>query len=121
MIEQEIRTPAPRADGDGGRDQRRVRALIVGFGVFVALVLLRLITRQTDITSSGTMSAALALAVPIGMAALGGLWSERSGVVNIGLEGMMLFGTWGASFGAYFSGNPWLGLVGGIVAGALGG
>jgi simple sugar transport system permease protein len=55
------------------------------------------------------------------MAALGGLWSERSGVVNIGLEGMMTFGTWGAAFGAYFSGNPWLGLLGGVIAGALGG
>jgi ABC-type uncharacterized transport system permease subunit len=120
MIEQEIRTPAPRAD-TGGRDRRNVRALAVGLGVFVALILLRLITGQTDITSSGTMSAALALAVPIGMAALGGLWSERSGVVNIGLEGMMMFGTWGAAFAAYFGHSPWLGLVGGIVAGALGG
>ena len=67
------------------------------------------------------MGATLALAVPIGMAALGGLWSERSGVVNIGLEGMMTFGTWGAAFGSYFSGNAWLGLLGGVALGALGG
>jgi ABC-type uncharacterized transport system permease subunit len=119
MIEQEVRTPAP--DTGGARPRGATRGLVIGLGVFVALILLRLITGETDITSSGTMGATLALAVPIGMAALGGLWSERSGVVNIGLEGMMTFGTWGAAFGAYFSGNPWLGLLGGIIAGALGG
>jgi general nucleoside transport system permease protein len=117
MIEQEIRTPASADD----RERRRMRALIVAAGIFVALILLRLITGESDITSSGTMGATLALAVPIGMAGLGGLWSERSGVVNIGLEGMMTFGTWGAAFGSYFSGNPWLGLLGGIIAGAIGG
>ena len=116
MIDQETRTPAP----DTG-DRRRIRMIAVGAGIFVALILLRLITGESDITSSGTMGATLALAVPIGMAALGGLWSERSGVINIGLEGMMTFGTWGAAFGSYFSGNAWLGLVGGIVLGALGG
>jgi ABC-type uncharacterized transport system permease subunit len=118
MIEQDIRTPAPDTDD---RERRRTRVLAVGAGIFVALILLRLITGESDITSSGTMGATLALAVPIGMAALGGLWSERSGVVNIGLEGMMTFGTWGAAFASYFSGNPWLGLLGGIVAGAVGG
>lgn len=118
MIEQEIRTPAPET---GDRDRRRIRVLAVGGGIFVALILLRLITGESDITSSGTMSATLGLAVPIGMAGLGGLWSERAGVANIGLEGMMTFGTWGAAFGSYFSGDPWLGLLGGIIAGALGG
>jgi simple sugar transport system permease protein len=120
MIEQEVRTPAPETGG-GGRERRRTRMLIVGFGVFASLILLRLITGESDITSSGTMGATLALAVPIGMAALGGLWSERSGVVNIGLEGMIVFGTWGAACGSYFGGSPWIGLLGGIVAGALGG
>ncbi|MBC6464681.1 ABC transporter permease [Actinomadura alba] len=90
-------------------------------GVFGALVLLRVITGETAITSSATVGTTLALGIPIGMAALGGLWAERAGVVNIGLEGMMIFGTWGAAFGAHFSGNPWMGLLMGIVMGALGG
>ena len=59
------------------------------------------------------VGAALALAVPIGLAGLGGLWSERAGVVNIGLEGMMILGTWGAGWAGYQWG-PWAGvLVGG--------
>jgi len=66
------------------------------------------------------MSAALLLAVPIGLAALGGLFSERAGVVNIGLEGMMILGTWGAGFAGYQWG--WgAAIVGGVLFGALGG
>ena len=66
------------------------------------------------------MAAALLLAVPIGLAALGGLFSERAGVVNIGLEGMMILGTWGAGFAGYQWG--WAAaLVGGVLFGALGG
>ena len=52
-------------------------------------------------------------AVPIGLAGLGGLWSERAGVVNIGLEGMMILGTWGAGWAAYQWG-PWTGVLVGI-------
>jgi simple sugar transport system permease protein len=53
--------------------------------------------------------------VPIGLAALGGLWAERAGIVNIGLEGMLILGTW---FGAYvgFAYNPWAGVVAGLAA-----
>ena len=53
------------------------------------------------------------------MAALGGLFSERSGVVNIGLEGMMIMGAWGGGFIGSKHG-PWAGLVAGTFMGALG-
>ena len=58
--------------------------------------------------------------MPLALAGLGGLWSERAGVINIGLEGMMILGTWGAAFGA-IHGGPWAGVAGAMVCGALGG
>jgi ABC-type uncharacterized transport system permease subunit len=106
-----------------GRRARRLGArewLLLGASGLVLLSTVRVITGAEDIDSSGTVAAAIALAVPIAMAALGGLWTERSGVVNIGLEGMMILGTWGAGFAGYQWG-PWAGLVCGVVMGALGG
>ena len=78
------------------------------------------LTGQVQLTSSGTAQAAVRLLLPILLAGLGGLWSERAGVVNIGLEGMMILGTWGAGWAGYQWG-PWAALLGGIVFGALGG
>ena len=65
------------------------------------LSFVRATTGATDLTSAGTVGAALRLAVPIGLAGLGGLFAERVGVVNIGLEGMMILGTWFGAFGGY--------------------
>jgi simple sugar transport system permease protein len=80
----------------------------------------RVLTGVTNLTSAGTVAAALGLSVPIAMAGLGGLWAERAGVVNIGLEGMMILGTFGAGWAGYQWG-PWVGLVVAVAAGALGG
>ncbi|MDO5503818.1 MAG: ABC transporter permease [Actinomycetia bacterium] len=88
-------------------------------GIF-GLALLRVITGAEDLTSSSLTGVAIALAAPIALAGLGGLWSERAGVVNIGLEGMMILGTWGAAFFGYHMG-PWVGVLGGMALGILGG
>lgn len=89
-------------------------------GALVLMSLLRLVTGADDLDSSGTLSATLVAAVPIGLAGLGGLWAERAGIVNIGLEGMMILGTFGAGYFGVFYG-PWQGVVGAIVLGAAGG
>ena len=94
--------------------------LVIAVGALVVLSTVRVITGANDIDSSGALMAAIGLAVPIGLAGLGGLWSERAGVVNIGLEGMMIFGTWGGAFFGYPYG-PWAGIFGAILMGVLGG
>ncbi|MBD1921711.1 ABC transporter permease [Microcoleus sp. FACHB-831] len=63
--------------------------------------------------------ASLRLSVPLAFAALGGLWSERSGVLNIGLEGMLLAGAFASAAGAFFSGNVWVGMLLAIAVGGI--
>ena len=86
----------------------------------LGLSLLEVVTGAHDLTSRGTIAATLIATVPIMLAGLGGLWSERAGVVNIGLEGMMILGTWGAGYFGYHYG-PWAGVAGAIMMGMLGG
>ena len=114
---------APTAAPAGPRPRVRVtpaRTAIAALALVVLLSLVRVISGADDLTSGGAISAALLLAVPIAMAGLGGLWSERAGVANIGLEGMMILGTWGAGWAGYQWG-PWVGLVAAVVFGAVGG
>ncbi len=105
------------------RRRRRITPRVWGMllvGALLVVSVLRVVTGANDIASSGALIAAFGLAVPIALAGLGGLWSERAGVVNIGLEGMMILGTWGAAFAGYHAG-PWAGLLGAIVGGVVGG
>jgi simple sugar transport system permease protein len=115
---------APLPSGRGGRTRPLVptwaRPALIVAAVLVVLAITRVVSGAQDITSSGTAGAALRLAVPILLAGLAGLWSERVGVVNIGLEGMMVLGTWCGAYAALDHG-PWAGIIAGIVGGALGG
>jgi general nucleoside transport system permease protein len=88
--------------------------------VIAVVSLVRIISDTDDISSPGTIRAAIIATCPILMAALGGLWAERAGVVNIGLEGQMILGTWGAAFFTYH-GGPWAGVVGAALFGIIGG
>lgn len=94
-----------------------------GMWVAVAVIAVSITSYQTglpELTASGTVQAAVRLGIPILLAALGGLWAERAGIINIGLEGMMILGTWGGAWAGYQWG-PVAGLVAAALFGALGG
>lgn len=59
------------------------------------------------------------LAIPILLATLGEIFSQRSGVLNLGIEGMMLMGALGGFIGAHFTGSLWFGVLSGIIIGGL--
>ncbi|MFJ8009593.1 ABC transporter permease [Streptomyces fagopyri] len=115
-----VAKPQAQQPGKGSRRMSLPVLLLVIAGVLILTSIVRLITGADGITSTGQMSTALRLAVPIGLAGLGGLWAERAGVVNIGLEGMMILGTWFGAWAGYQWG-PWTGVAFGIIGGCLGG
>ena len=61
----------------------------------------------------------LEISAPIAFAALGAVFSEKSGVVNIALEGIMLFGAFAAAAVTLGTGSPFLGILAGVLAGAM--
>ena len=72
-----------------------------------------------DILSLALIFSTIRMATPLVWAAIGGLYSERSGVINVALEGLMLAGAFTAAAMTFYSGSPWIGLLGGMLAGAL--
>lgn len=66
-----------------------------------------------------TLSAAIVTGTPIALAALGALLNERAGVLNLGIEGLMLVGAVSGFVGALGTGSPLLGLITGGIAGAV--
>jgi len=70
-----------------------------------------------DIFRLAILLSTIRLATPLLLAALGGLLSERSGVINIALEGLMLAGAFTGAAVTHYAGSPWIGLLGGIAAG----
>ena len=104
------------------RSSMVLRWMLAALGLVVVLSIVQGLARPetTDLLSAGTAESTLRRAVPILLAGLGGIWAERAGVVNIGLEGMMVLGTWFGAWGALEFG-PWWGMAIGIAGGAGGG
>jgi len=98
------------------------KASISTLGAMLVLSVVRIIANADDITSSGTVSSALRVATPLLLAGLAALWSERAGIVNIAVEGMMVVGSWLGGFGAWHWGS-WAGIglaiLGGMVVGLI--
>ena len=85
---------------------------------FVALSLFKDVVGASDLLSEGAVGASLRFTAPILLAGMGALWAERSGVINIGIEGAMITGTW---FGAWaaISFGPEMGVVAGLASGVV--
>jgi ABC-type uncharacterized transport system permease subunit len=72
-----------------------------------------------EILNLAIIYSTIRLAAPLLLAAMGGLFSERSGVVNIALEGLMLAGAFTSASVTHYTGSPWLGLLAGVAAGVF--
>lgn len=125
MSQMTIIEPAPTGPADRWLGRYRAltrwqRPLVLAFFGLTMLAVVRVVAGANDLTSSGTVAATLRVSAPLICAGLAALWAERVGIVNIGIEGMMILGTWFGAFGAWKYG-PWVGLLLGILGGALGG
>lgn len=98
---------------------RHTTLMIIILAVLAVLAMLVWATRDNFLNLTGMLVSSLVRATPIALAALSGIYSERSGVVNIGIEGMMLVGAFTSVVAASMSGSMFVGVVGGILAGML--
>jgi general nucleoside transport system permease protein len=74
---------------------------------------------MSELFTIALLFSTIRLATPLIFAALGGMFSERAGVINIALEGLMLAGAFTAAVATYQLNNPFLGLLCGMLAGAV--
>ena len=96
------------------------KTLLTAGVLFMLLSFVRAVTGADALTSSTTVGVAIRATMPIMLAGMAGLWAERAGIINIGIEGMMILGTWFGGWAAWQWG-PWVGLIMAVVGGMIGG
>ena len=99
----------------------RTRVYLV-FGIALALFIVALLAwaaRGDDISILGLLDGTLRRSIPLALGAFAGLLCERSGVINIGIEGMLLIGAFTAAITASAADNTWVGLLSGVATGVL--
>lgn len=101
------------------RGFRRTNLAIAGMAALGIAAFLIWASRGQSINLTGMLVSSLVRATPIALAALSGIWCERAGVVNVGIEGMMLVGAFLAVVLASVSGSPFVGVLGGMLCGAM--
>ena len=111
-------TPRPRGIA-GLLTGKKSRLIVSALVVLFLLSFTRWVTDSPSLTSSQTMGTMLRVTIPILLAGLATLWAERCGVLNIGIEGLMIFGTWFGAWAAWEYG-AWYGLVFGVLGGVMG-
>jgi ABC-type uncharacterized transport system permease subunit len=96
----------------GSAPAGRARAgLLIGFGVLWVLAFLAWAYKGATVDLGGLLQTMMLLAVPLAFGALSGVLSERAGVINIAIEGQLLFGAFGAVLIGSVTGSAWAGLV----------
>ena len=105
------------------RDEVKLGWWAIGVGLAGTLAGIWLQSKDSDtlasIFTAGLIAATIRSATPLAFAAMGGIFSERSGVVNIGLEGMMLMGAFFGLWGSLWSGSWVVGLLMAMLFGGL--
>jgi general nucleoside transport system permease protein len=98
------------------------RRIYLVFGIGVVLFTIALLVwagRGDSVNIVGLLNGTLFRSTPLALGALAGLLCERSGVVNIAIEGMLLTGAFVAALSASAAGSPWVGLAAGMAAGIV--
>ncbi len=97
--------------------KRLYRYIAVLAAIIIGLIAILFMPTQEQQIAGWLVSTTMQMATPLVLAGIGGMFSERGGVVNIGLEGIMLMGAFTGAAVTYYVQNPWIGILGAIAAG----
>ncbi len=101
------------------RGFRSLNVLLGAGGFLVVASFLIAITSGKELNLPGLLQTTLTSATPLTLGAMSGVFCERAGVINIAIEGMMLFGAFAAIVATSATGNHWIGMLAAMLTGGL--